>query len=123
MCFLVLSLLKVGHEAVNDMRLWGEEVHRIDIAIRRTTLVDLLDICDKESGDALGVNTNGRGRTYVLVMFSFKMVSSSRTLSINRRESASTTNTFHYALSARQQHNLPNQDVRRLAWFGELLTR
>lgn len=50
MRILILPLLKVGHEAVHDVRLWGEDVESFDIAISWPAVGDLFDVWSK-SGD------------------------------------------------------------------------
>lgn len=53
MCSFVLSLVEIGHDTVHDMRLWREEVYRIDIAVRRSSIGNLFDVWSK-SGEAVG---------------------------------------------------------------------
>lgn len=91
---LVLSLLEIRHETIHDVRLWGQEVERIDIMIRRPSFEDLLDIWSK-SGEGQRLERGTVRASIVLVMFSFMIVSSSSTLSRMRRLSGSTTRTFH----------------------------
>jgi hypothetical protein len=89
----ILSLLKVGQDAVDDMRLGGEEVDGIDIAIVRSSVEDLLDVWSKSGGLC---ERAVKRRRRILVTFSFKMASWSRTLSMSLRDSGSTTKTFHW---------------------------
>lgn len=90
----VLPLLEIGHDTVDDVRLWGEEVYGVDLAVGGPAVRDDLDIWSE-------LDAGGPQRALwllrILVTFSFKMVSSSMTLSISFRDSGSTTSTFHCA--------------------------
>lgn len=46
MCVLVAPALEVGHEAVDYVRQWGEDVYSVHVWVHGSFLVDLLDVGD-----------------------------------------------------------------------------
>ena len=44
MSALVFALLEVGHDTVDDVRLRGEEVEGVDIAVGGSSISDLFDV-------------------------------------------------------------------------------
>lgn len=47
MCLLIFPLLKIGHDAVHNVWLRGEEVEGLDIAVGGAAVGDLLDVWSK----------------------------------------------------------------------------
>lgn len=64
----ILPLLKVGHEAVHDVRLRGEEVYGVDIFVGGSPVGDLFNVWSKSGRvgrceDAWGEGRVGKART------------------------------------------------------------
>lgn len=46
MCFSVAPALEIGHEAIDNVRKWREDVYGVHVWVHGSFLVDLLDIGD-----------------------------------------------------------------------------
>jgi hypothetical protein len=85
----VSPLLKLGHDAVHNMRLGRDDVDGVHVPLRRSPLLEALDIWQGQDW------RRGRQLGGVLVMLRLRMSSSLTTLSMSFLLSSSTMRIFH----------------------------
>lgn len=108
----VPPLVELGHHAVDNMGLWGEDVYGIHVSYVLPPVFDALDVC-RESGGIAGE----RSAEGVLVMLRLRMSSSLTTLLMSFWLYSSTMSIFHWAPLAVLGLHGGRLVARRRGWF------